>query len=37
MKNYKKIKESRSDAVVKYFEYKLKVGAAKLATAETAS
>jgi uncharacterized protein involved in exopolysaccharide biosynthesis/cellulose biosynthesis protein BcsQ len=34
MKNYKKIKESRSDAVVKYFEYKLKVGAAKLATAE---
>ena len=34
MKNYKKIKESRSDAVVKYFEYKLKVGAAKLANAE---
>jgi succinoglycan biosynthesis transport protein ExoP len=34
MKNYKKIKESRSDAVVKYFEYKLKVGAAKLAEAE---
>jgi uncharacterized protein involved in exopolysaccharide biosynthesis/Mrp family chromosome partitioning ATPase len=34
MKNYKKIKESRSDAVVKYFEYKLKVGAAKLAQAE---
>ena len=29
MKNYKKIKESRSDAVVKYFEYKLKVGACK--------
>ncbi len=34
MKNYKKIKESRSDAVVKYFEYKLKVGASKLAEAE---
>jgi uncharacterized protein involved in exopolysaccharide biosynthesis/Mrp family chromosome partitioning ATPase len=34
MKNYKKIKESRSDAVVKYFEYKLKVGAAKLSEAE---
>lgn len=34
MKNYKKIKESRSDAVVKYFEYKLKAGAAKLSTAE---
>jgi uncharacterized protein involved in exopolysaccharide biosynthesis len=34
MKNYKKIKESRSDKVVKYFEYKLKVGAAKLAQAE---
>lgn len=34
MKNYKKIKESRSDAVVKYFEYKLKVGAARLAEAE---
>ncbi len=34
MKNYKKIKESRSDAVVKYFEYKLKAGAAKLSAAE---
>jgi uncharacterized protein involved in exopolysaccharide biosynthesis len=34
MKNYKKIKESRSDAVVKYFEYKLKAGAVKLADAE---
>ncbi|MCX6248519.1 MAG: hypothetical protein NTW10_12405 [Bacteroidetes bacterium] len=34
MKNYKKIKESRSDAVVKYFEYKLKAGAAKLSQAE---
>jgi len=34
MKNYKKIKESRSDAVVKYFEYKLKVGAAKLSESE---
>jgi uncharacterized protein involved in exopolysaccharide biosynthesis len=34
MKNYKKIKESRSDAVVKYFEYKLKVGAANLSQAE---
>ena len=34
MKNYKKIKESRSDAVVKYFEYKLKIGAVKLAKAE---
>lgn len=34
MKNYKKIKESRSDAVVKYFEYKLKLGATKLSTAE---
>jgi uncharacterized protein involved in exopolysaccharide biosynthesis len=34
MKNYKKIKESRSDAVVKYFEFKLKAGAAKLAQAE---
>jgi polysaccharide biosynthesis transport protein len=34
MKNYKKIKESRSDAVVKYFEYKLKLGAAKLSKAE---
>jgi uncharacterized protein involved in exopolysaccharide biosynthesis len=34
IKNYKKIKESRTDAVVKYFEYKLKAGAAKLAAAE---
>jgi len=34
MKNYKKIKESRSDAVVKYFEYKLKAGAVKLKEAE---
>jgi uncharacterized protein involved in exopolysaccharide biosynthesis len=34
MKNYKRIKENRSDAVVKYFEYKVKETESKLTLAE---
>jgi uncharacterized protein involved in exopolysaccharide biosynthesis/cellulose biosynthesis protein BcsQ len=34
MKNYKKIKETRSDAVVKYFEFKVKQSSIRLNTAE---
>ena len=34
MKNYKRIKENRSDAVVKYFEFKVKEAASRLTQAE---
>jgi len=34
IENYKKIKENRSDAVVKYFEYQLKQAAARLKVGE---